>query len=287
MIDLPGGTVVLPMLWQNALLPFGVSLAVLAAGRALRLRSAATAVALVAGFLSSYFATLHAQWSPIPQVALDWTPWIALVALAGALATQGLAVGARFVARLALALAAAALIVWPALGSFGMQKALVAIVATGLLLTAIWNVTAPVGHGATSRPLLLALVAGGAGIAVLLDSSQSAGRLGGALAAALGACAVFTVERGRLDFSPAAAGVHVMLLGTLLANAHLYAGFPLRYIALIVGALLVDPLLAAIHRRRRDAVGARPWVASAVLTAVPVITTVALAIKAAHDSGLF
>ena len=287
MIDIPASSVVLSMLPQSALVPFGASLAVLAGGRALRLQSAGTAVAVAAGFLASYFALLHAQWSPVPRVALDWTPWIALAALAGALATEKLqGTGARFSVRLALALAAAALIVWPALGTFGTQKAAIAIVATGLLIALVWSVAAPAAHGGASRPLLLAVVAGGAGIALLLDSSQSVGRLSGACAAALGACTVFNLPRVRLAFSPAAAGVTVMVLGTLLASAHLYAGFPLGYVALIVGALLVDPVLAAIHRLRHKAGDGPSWIPGAVLTTIPVMVTVALAVQAARDSGV-
>jgi hypothetical protein len=288
MIHLPESSLVLSILRESTLVPFGASLAVLAAGRALRLQSAGTAVALAAGFLASYFAVLHAQWSPVPQVALDWTPWIVLAALAGALATEKLpGAGARFSVRLALALAAAALIVWPALVTFGAQKAAIAIVATGLPIALVWSVAAPVAHGGASRPLLLAVVAGGAGIALLLDSSPSVGRLSGAQAAALCACMVFNLPRVRVAFSPAAAGVTVMVLGTLLANAHLYAGFPLGYVALIVGALLVDPVLAKIHRLRRKAGDGPSWIPGAVLTAIPVMVTVALAVKAAQDSGVF
>jgi hypothetical protein len=288
MIQLPESSLVLSILRDSTLVPFAASLAVLAAGRVLRLQSAATAVAVAAGFLASYFTALHAQWSPVPQVALDWTPWIALAALAGAIATEELqGVGTRFALRLALALAAAALIVWPALGSFGTQKSAIAIVVTGLLIAVVWSVVAPVAHGGASRPLLLAVIAGGAGIALLLDSSQSVGRLSGAQAAALGACTVFNLPRVRMSFSPAAAGVTVMVFGTLLANAYLYAGFPLGYIALIVAALLADPVLAAIHRLRRKTGDGPSWIPGAVLTAIPVMVTVGQAVKAAQNSGVF
>ena len=74
----------------------------------------------------------------------------------------------------------------------------------------------------------------------------------------------------------------MLLLGTLLATAHLYAGFSLGYVALLAGALLVDPLLAALRRSER---GGLPWVPAAVLTAIPVAVTVALAVKAMQDSG--
>lgn len=287
MITIDASAMALPMLWQSALLPFGASLAVLAAGHALRLPTAAAAVAVAAGFLASYVAALHGQWSPLPQVALDWTPWIALAALGGALATERLRDGrVRFAVRLALALGAAALTVWPALDSFGTQKTVIAIAATGLLTGLAWNVAASAEPGGASRTLLLAAVCGGAGIALLLDSSQSVGRLSGALASALGACMLFNLPRARLAFSPAAAGVTVVLFATLLANAQVYAGFPLGYVALIVGALLVDPVLATIHRLRGGAGDGPSRILVAVLTVIPVLVTVALAVTTARKAGL-
>lgn len=275
----------LSLLGPSALVPFAVALGLLAAAWALRLRSEVTAVALAAGFLAAYFAALHAQWSPLPEMALDWIPWIALAALPGALAVESLqGAGMRIALRLVLGLAAAALIVWPALGTFGTQKTVITILATGATIATVWSVVAPLARGGASRPLLLAVVAGGAGIALLLDSSQSVGRLAGACAAALAACAVVNLPRARLAFSPAAAGFIVMLLGALLANAYVYAGFPLSYVALIAGALLVDPALVTIHRLRKAGEG-RSWIPGAALTAIPVMATVMLAVKAAR--GLF
>lgn len=273
------------MLWQGALLPFGAALAVLAAASALRLQASGTAVSVTAGFLVSFFAMLHGQWSPMPKVALDWVPWIAVGSLAGSFAVERLPrPGARFAARLAVALAAAALVVWPAAGSLGAQKAGLAAVAIALVLAKLWSAAAPMAQGGSSRALLPAIVAGGAGIALLLDSSQSAGRLSGALASALFAAVVFNLPRLRLAFSPAAAGVTVMLLGTLLASAWVYADFPLGYVALIAAGLLAEPGLAAIDRLRGRG-SRRSWLPAAVLTAMPVMAAVALAVKAMMDAG--
>jgi hypothetical protein len=77
----------------------------------------------------------------------------------------------------------------------------------------------------------------------------------------------------------------VLLLAALLANAQLYAGFSLGYVALLIAALLADPALAATRRLRRPGAEGPGWIPAAVLTAVPVMVTVALAVKAAHDSG--
>lgn len=275
----------LPMLWQSALLPLAVALAALAAGRALRLQSAAL-VAVAAGFLASYFAALSGQWSPVPKVALDWLPLTVAAAAVAAFALErsGRA-GVRVAARLALSLAAAFLVVWPAVGSFGMAKAAVAIGVTGGLVTLAWTLLAQAQRATATQPLLLAIVAGGAGLALMLDSSQSAGRLSGALGMALGACMLFALPRLRVPFTAAAAGLAVVVLGALLANAHLYAGFSLGYVALLAGALLADPLVAAVSRLRRSERTGVSWATAAVLTVLPVATTVTLAVKAASDSG--
>jgi hypothetical protein len=276
----------LTLMWQGALLPLGVALAVLAACRALRASAVASVLAMAAGLLASYFAALHAQWSPVPKVALDWLPWVIAVAAAAVPALEKLpGATARIVARLAIGLLAGALVVLPAIGSFGAQKATLAALAAGLLIAFVWSLMVRGGEVRATRPLLLAVVAGGAGLALMLDSSQSVGQLSGALAATLAACLVFSLPRLRVPFGPAAIGLAVLLLGTLLANAHLYAEFPLGYVALLVAALLADPVLSGIaDLRRKD--GATPsWVAATVLTAIPVVVTVGLAVKAALDSG--
>lgn len=282
---MPDSSIVLPMLWQSALLPFAVALAVLFAGRALRLQAAASVLAVAAGFLASYFAALHAQWSPVPKVALDWLPLTAVLAAAAALAIESREGFARIAARALVALGAAALVVWPALASFGAAKAAIAILVIAVLVTLAWSLLAASHRGTATQPLLLAVVAGGAGLAMLLDSSQSAGRLGGALAMTLAACLLFTLPRLRVPFAPAAGGLAVVLLGALLANAHLYAGFPPSYLALLVGALLAPPVLDALLHRGRAAVAGWAWIPSAVLTVAPVLVTVGLAVKAANDAG--
>lgn len=282
---MPESSIVLPVLWQSALLPLAVALAVLSAGRALRLQAAAPVLAIAAGFLASYFAALQAQWSAVPKVALDWLPLTAVLAAAAAPAIESREGVVRIAARGLVALGAAALVVWPAIASFGVAKAAIAIVATGALVTLAWSLLAGANRGTATQPLLLAVVAGGAGLAMLLDSSQSAGRLGGALATTLAACLLFALPRLRVPFASAAGGLAVVLLGALLANAHLYAGFPPSYLALLVGALLAQPVLDALLHRGRAPARGWAWIPSAVLTVVPVLATVGLAVKAASESG--
>lgn len=285
---MPDLSFVLPLALQSALVPFVVALALLAAGRGRQGAPAAVAAvaAVAAGFLASYFATLHAQWSLVPELALDWLPLIVVAGAAAAVAVENIrAPAGRRLGRLATSLAAAALVVWPALGSLGPTKAALAALASGLLIAAAWSAKAHAAAHRPTPPLLLALVAGGAGLALMLDSSQSIGQLSGGLASALAACLAFNVPRRRVPFPPAAAGLAVLVLGVLLANAHLYAGFPLGYVALLAAALVADPLWSLLRGAKAPGSEAAAWATAAVLTAIPVVATIGLAVKAAQDAG--
>lgn len=280
---MPDTAFVLPLLLQSVLVPGAVALAVLAAARAAGARGAAALLALLAGFVAAFAAVLHAQWSLVPHAALDWLPWIAGAGAAGAFAVEKIsAPGGRTAARSALALFVAALLVWPALASFGPLKAVLSALVVAVLLAVLWAAMARPSGGAATRPLLLAVVAGGAGIALMLDSSQAIGQLSGAFAVTLAAATLFAWPRLAVPFTSAAAGFAVLVLGALLANAHLFAGFPLGYVGLLLGALLVDPVLAAVRRGSERGLS---WVSAAMLTAIPVAATVALAVKAAQDAG--
>ena len=280
---MPETSFLLPLVLKSAVAPSGVALAVLAASRAARLHAPASLLAVVAGFLVSYFAIQHMQWSPVPKVALDWLPWITVLsAVAAVLVPRIGSAAGRIAARLVVTLLIGGLIVSSAIGSFGVTKAAVAAVAIAVVLAALWTLVARPAQGAATRPLLLAVVAGGSGLALMMDSAQSMGQLSGALAMVLAACILFALPRLGTPFASPAAAVAVLLLGALLATAHLYAGFSLGYVALLAGALLIDPALAALRRSER---GGLPWIPAAVLTAIPVAVTVALAVKAMQDSG--
>jgi hypothetical protein len=276
----------LPLVLQSAIVPLLVALAVLAACRGARLQAMAPVLALATGFLASYAATLHAQWSPLPHVALDWLPWIVVI---GALAAWSIEKIASRVARIAArGLAGAvvgALVVASALESLGVAKAALTALVVAVLVALAWTAMARPARGRATRPLLLALVAGGTGLALMLDSSQAIGQLSGGLACALAACVLFALARSHTGFPPAAAGLAVLTLAVLLANAHVFAAFPLQYVALLVAALLADPGLAALRRLRRSDAEGLGWIPAAVLTAVPVVLTIALAVKAAQESG--
>lgn len=283
---MPNLSFVLPLILQSAVIPVALALAALAVARAMRLSAIGSAVAIAAGFIGAYFAALHAQWSPVPNVALDWLPWIAVAGTAGTVAVERIgSKGLRLAGRLALSLAVSVVMVWPALASLGWSKAASMASATGVVIWTIWNYMAQTANSRPTPPLLLAVVAGGAGLALMLDSSQSIGQLSGALASALIACAAFNLHRVRLAFSPAAAGASVLLLGTLLFNANIYAGFPLAYIALLVSSLIADPVIDGLNRLRRRNSGAASWTAATLLSVIPVAVTVGLAVKAASDAG--
>jgi hypothetical protein len=283
---MPDPSFFLPLILQSAVIPFGVAFAVLVGLRALRAGTIAPALAIAAGVLGAFFAILHGQWSPLPKVALDWLPWIAIVGTAGALGAERIGhAGLRLTARFALSAVVGTVVVWPALASLGMQKAMLVTVAAGVVLSVVWSIMARTADNRPTPPWLLAVVAGGAGMALMLDSSQSIGQLNGALASALAACVAFNLPRIRTAFSPAATGIAVLLLGALLANAYIYAGFPLGYIVLLAGGLIADPVVEGLNRLRKRSGGAGSWAAATVLTAIPVMVTIGLAVKAAADSG--
>lgn len=283
---MPNMSFFLPLILQSAVIPFAVALAVLILAHRLRLGGIGPALAIAAGFLGTYAAALHAQWSPLPKVVLDWLPWIALVGTAGAAAIERIGGGAlRVAARIALSTALAAVVVWPALASLGTQKALLMAGVAGAVTGVIWSYFAHTSDDRPTPPLLLGVIAGGAGLALMLDSSQSIGQLSGALASVLLACAALHLLRLRLVFSPAAAGIAVLLLGALMLNAHIYAEFPLAYIALLAGGLLADPLVEGVNCLRKRHSGAGAWATATVLTAIPVAVAIGLAVKAASDAG--
>jgi hypothetical protein len=189
------------------------------------------------------------------------------------------------VLRLVLGLAVAAIVAWGALASLGMAKAAVAVAIAGVLIAAVWTGFGKAAEGGARHPMLLAVVAGGTGLSLMLDSSQQIGQLSGALAAALGACMLVNLPRTRVAFPPAASGLAVVLLGALILNAHLYAGFSLGYVALLVVALLADSLLAAGVRLRGRDLHPGSWIPAAVLTVIPVVATIAMVLKTAQEHG--
>jgi len=283
---MPDPSFVIPLILQSALVPFGVALALLFALRRMPLQVIVPAIALAGGFVAAWFTAFHAQWSAIPKTALDWLPHIAVFGVVGSLAAENAPHAAtRLLSRLVIALVAVTLVVWPAMASLGPSKAIAVAGSAAVLITIAWSFLAKAGENRPTPAPLLAVVAGGAGLALMLDSSAALGQSSGALASVLAACMLFNLPRVRIAFSATATGTAVLLLGVLLMNAYVYAGFSPVYVALLAGGLFADPLVAAIDSLRNRRGGAGSWITAAVLTAVPVLTTVGLAVRTMQESG--
>ena len=189
---MPDPSFIIPLFLQSALLPFALALMVLLLTREANLADGGTLAAVAAAFLASYFAVYHAQWSFLPQQSLDWLPWIVLLGGAGVIVAEKTAHPLpRHAMRLALCIGSVTLLVWPAVASGGLQRPLLSIAVAGLLMFAAWTY---LGAAATQRPtpaFMLVVVAGGAALALMLDSSQVIGQLSGALATTIIAALVF------------------------------------------------------------------------------------------------
>ena len=264
---MPDPSFILPLLLQSVLAPAAACAALLLLARVRRDWSASVAIA--GGFLASMAATYHAQWSFPPHQALDWMPLVLLAALCAiAVERRGSLAG-----RLLLSLFTASVVALPAFGSAGLAKTLVAIAVIALLMTVAWTALAAASRR-PAAPLALTLAAGGAGLALMIDASQLLGQLCGGLGVAIGVCGLL-----RRPFGPAAAGTAVLLLGALLGYAFIYAGFGMLMVALLVAALLADALLGALRR------GPAAPLPGALLTVLPVLVAVGLAVKAMQDAG--
>lgn len=283
---MPNPSIFVPLFLQSALLPLMLALAVLLLLRKSALASWAPLLAVVVGFLGSYFWVYSAQWSVLPHQSLDWLPWIALLAGAGALLSEHSAAPLlRHGLRLAVSLGSAVLIAWPAVLSGGMTSPALPIGGAGLLIYLAWTY---LGATAVQRPtpaFMLAVLSGGGALVLMLDSSQLLGQLSGALATTVLACLIFNVSRLQAALSGAATGLVVVLLGALLFNAQIYASFSLGHLALLLAGLLADPLVAGVNRLRQRASDMASWLTAGALTAVPVLTTIGLAIRAAQEAG--
>ena len=75
------------------------------------------------------------------------------------------------------------------------------------------------------------------------------------------------------------------MLGTLLANAYFYAGFSLVSVLLLLSGLLADPLVAGVNHLRQRPGGVGSWLKAGVVTAIPVLATIGLAVRAAQELG--
>lgn len=267
---MPDPSFVFPLLLQSVLIPAVVcAVVLLLCGRGRPGWPAPLAIA--AGFLASMMATYHAQWSFPPHQALDWMPLVLALALcASAVERRG-----AWWQRLLLSALTAAVVAWPALGSAGAAKTIATVAGMAVLMTAAWTALAAASQR-PAAPLALTLAAGGAGLALMIDASQLLGQLCGGLGVAIAICGLLRLRGG---FGGTAVGASVLLLGAMLGYAVIYAGFGMSMVALLLVALLAEPLLTALRRQPA------PTLAAAVMTMVPVLAAVGLAVKAMQDSG--
>jgi len=274
---MPDPSFILPLLLQSALVPAATA-AILVLLLSADHRTWPAPLGIAAGLLASYIATYHAQWTFPPHQALDWLPLVLVVAL-GAIAVGRQDRARALPVRLLLALMVSGIVAWPALGSAGMPKTLLLVVVVAVLITAVWTALAAPAPSEKSpaAALVLAVVAGGAGLALMIDASQLLGQLCGALGVAVLVCGL--LRRLPQGMAPAAVGVATLLLGAMLAYAHIYAGFGLLMVLLLTSGLLAGALAI------RLAPGPRAWLAALVASAMPVLAVLGLAIKAMQDSG--
>ena len=267
---MPDPSFVFPLLLQSILIPAVVCAAVLLLCGRDRPGWPAP-VAIAAGFLASMIATYHAQWSFPPHQALDWMPLV----LALALCAIGVERRGAWWLRLLLSALTAAVVAWPALGSAGAAKTIATVAGMAVLMTGAWTALASAAQR-PAAPVALTLAAGGAGLALMIDASQLLGQLCGGLGVAIAVCGLLRLRGG---FGRAAVGASVLLLGAMLGYAGIYAGFGMPMVALLLAAVLAEPLLTALRRQPA------PTLAAVVLTMVPVLAAVGLAVKAMQDSG--
>ena len=274
---MPDPSFILPLLLQSALVPAATA-AILVLLLSADHRTWPAPLGIAAGLLASYIATYHAQWTFPPHQALDWLPLVLAVAL-GAIAVGRQDRARALPVRLLLALMVSGIVAWPALGSAGMLKTLLLVVIAAMLITAAWTALAAPAPSEKSpaAALVLASVASGGGLALMIDASQLLGQLCGALGVAVLVCGL--LRRRPQGMTPAAVGVATLLLGAMLAYAHIYAGFGLLMVLLLTSGLLAGALAI------RLVPGPRAWLAALVASAMPVLAVVGLAIKAMQDSG--
>jgi hypothetical protein len=281
-LPVPDPSFIIPLFLQSALLPFTTALIISAS---LRERPIATAIAAAGGFLAAYIAVFHAQWSFPPKQALDWLPWMLLAALGLAAAADRMPGLPRQFILLAASIGAAWSVAWPAIASGAVSNATLPIIVAGMGIYAAWSYLARAAERRATPGILLAVVAGGAALTMMLDVSALLGQLAGGLASALLACFVIGILGKGGRFSSMAAGTASLLLGMLLFHAYLYAGFPAPYIALLACGILADGASAILDRIRKSNAGFGSVVTAALLALMPIAIAVGLAFKTAQESG--
>ena len=271
----------LDLFLRVGLLPAAVcavlALAARAARRAPRLRDAAVALALAAGFCAALYATGSRPSLPLAPSDDAWK-WVFWLAPAGAaLGIAGSFARAGRIEGLLLRWAAGAGASWLVLRALvphavAVPEALGRAAAGGLVAAGVWTALL-IAAGRSGRPALVGLgpllvaVLGTASVLLRNGSSVTMTEAAGALAACVGSTAALTWLRGGAPLPAAAAPAVALVFVGLLLGAHAYLNF---------GDVVGFPLPTALLLAAAAACVAlpRPWLATGVALLLAVLASV-------------
>jgi hypothetical protein len=242
---------------------------------------AAVALALGAGTLAAQFAV---AWPHVPPIEVtDRLPWlVGVLMLLGLLeSTHPSPAWARWENRVLVAILLLALVLGPVVGPEWPSRRDLAVEG-GLVLGILcaWMSLEGLATGRSTAvlgPALLA-VAGSTAAALLLSGSVVLGRVGGGLAAALGAVWVLSWWLPELLLSRGGVPVLTATVAALLIVGCVYSSLPLAAAILLAAALLAAWLAFAGPARRLAA-----WqsaILAAVLCLLPAAVALGLVLKA-------
>ncbi len=272
------------------LLPAVASVAVLLATRHRRcpawLSQSGPSLAIATGFVVGYTATYGTPVFP-PVESQQWLltavlPATLIVSILGAINTVPSPIA--WIGRLALALGTPPLLLQSYLRyTWSTGQAFTWIASLGVAIATVWallsRLDAKYAQAQTPStrwwPLLLAIVAGGTGIAIMMSGSQTIAQLGLTLAAVL--VAVLILPGGSDQRTPRSSPIDIpfaVLVGLWL-NGYFYAELLAWHTALLVLASLMPwvGLIPALRNRP-------PWQNTAIrliATAIPIIIVIATA----------
>jgi hypothetical protein len=241
---------------------------------------AAVALALGAGTIAAQCAV---AWPRVPPIEVtDWLPWLVGVAMLLGLLESTVPIPAwmRWISRVLVTILVVALVLGPVLGpEWSSLRALAAAGGLVLGILVAWMNLEGLAAGRSTAvlgPALLA-VAGGTAAALLLSGSVVLFRVGGGLAASLGA--IWVLSWWLSDRSLSRGGIPVLTatVAALLIVGHVYSSLPLAAAILFAAAPLAAwPGFAGPARRLASWQAA---ILAAVLCLVPVAIAVALVLK--------
>jgi len=188
------------------------------------------AAAVVLGYFAGH--VLLASWPPIPPAkAVDWLPYLALIAGGAGLAQRYW--GHRWYAAWPVRLLIACLFAGVLLRSYlqynwGRVEGLLWIGGLGIAIAVLWNTLERLSAKRTgaSLPLSLCLFCAASSAAFFLSGSALLGQLSGVLAAVFGAAVVLAWWAPGLSLASGTLAVFVPVYSGLLIQAYFYSELP-------------------------------------------------------------